>query len=179
MPPSRAKSPWPASPLQGLVLWDQQLSGQAHCKEQKRAGGREEKLEEGLQVVAASRDKPSWTPHPGSCHGHCQPTAGPSGGDGRQREADAGLPWAPALQGLAQQGTRISLNPTAESGKVWAIGTPKSLGWERVCWSLFPGPPQTSPAPHARASLPDSPPHQAFLSPAWGPDLTPWDQRKQ
>lgn len=96
---------------------------------------------------------------------------------GRQMEAALHLPGAPALQGLAQGKTLIHLNPVAESGKAWAVGAPKSLGWERVCWSLFPGPPQPSSSPHARASLPSSPRRpatpQASLSLAWGPDLTP------
>lgn len=34
-------------------------------------------------------------------------------------------------------------------------------------------------SPYARASLPTSPPHQAVFSPAWGPDLTPWNQGRQ
>lgn len=124
-------------------------------------------------MVAASRDKPSWIPSLRGCHAHYQPTARPSRGDSRQQEADVGLPCASALPGLAQRGTRISLNPNAEFGKVWTTGTPKSLGGKSARWSLFLGPPQTSSAPHARASLPASPPHQAFLSPAYGPDLTP------
>ena len=43
---------------QGSVLWDRPPSDQGHRKEPKRAGGREKKLVEGLQVVATSRHRP-------------------------------------------------------------------------------------------------------------------------
>lgn len=117
-----------------------------------------EKLAEGLQVVTTSRDKPGWAPRPGSCSCPCRAFwRGRWSEESRRR-----LALGPSFQCLAQRGTLISFNPIAESGKVWAIGTPKSLGWERVCWSSFPGPAQTSP--HPMHAPPCQLPHPTRLS---------------
>lgn len=88
------------------------------------------------------------------------------------------LALGPTHQSLAQGGTLNNFNLAAEAGKVPATGVPAPLVGE--CLLVTVPRPTTHFLLTQHPSLPDTyPPHQAFLSPAWGPDLAPWDQGSQ